>query len=144
LSSQLKYIFEASLILCVAFITTQAISFLSSARFYIGPNSTVVDNNISKKSGSAPSKGKSLFVQHCARCHSIKQPIVGPALEGIEDRVADRKLLIAWIRNSPEVLKRGDQYFTDLFNQYNKTPMDPFTQLSEEEIESILEYITGK
>lgn len=85
--------------------------------------------------------GKELFSNNCATCHQVMKDMTGPALKGIEDRVKDRKLLYSWIRNSPAVLKSGNSYFTDLYNQWNKTPMNVFPNLSDGEIEAILAYV---
>jgi hypothetical protein len=74
----------------------------------------------------------------------VDKDLTGPALKGIEDRVKDKQLLYKWIRNSPAVLKSGDRYFTDLYSQWNQTPMNVFPNLSDEEIADILSYIRQK
>lgn len=89
-------------------------------------------------------RGQTLFQQNCATCHAVDKDIEGPALATIEDRVKDKALLYAWIRNSPAVLKSGNPYFTKLYEAYNKTPMSVFPNLSDEEIEDILTYIKQK
>jgi mono/diheme cytochrome c family protein len=85
--------------------------------------------------------GKTLFNGKCASCHGVHRPISGPALFGVEERVTDKKKLHAWIRNNQAVLKTGDPYFTGLFNQWNKTPMNLFPELEDADIENILAYI---
>ena len=52
--------------------------------------------------------------------------VIGPALKGITERITDKKLLREWIRNNQKVLATGDKYFTNLFEQYGKTPMNTF------------------
>lgn len=89
-------------------------------------------------SGAQPS-GQELFANNCASCHKIDQPMVGPALGGIDKR-RDEAWLLKWIRNSAAVIASGDQYAVDLYNQYNKTAM-PAYDWSEEEIKSVLAYI---
>lgn len=85
--------------------------------------------------------GKTLFTNKCATCHGVHRPITGPALFGIEERVPDRQKLFAWIRNNRAVLATGDPYFTAVFNQYNKLPMNTFPELTDADIENILAYI---
>lgn len=85
--------------------------------------------------------GKALFQQNCASCHAVNKALTGPALAGVEDRVTDKKLLHAWIRNNQAVLATGNKYFTDLYNQYNKTAMNLFPNLTDAEIDAILGYI---
>lgn len=99
-----------------------------------------VSEPISKHGGTNP-EGAKLFMDNCATCHKIDKDLTGPALRGIEDRVKDKKLLYAWIRNNQLVLESGNPYFTNLYNVWNKTPMSIFPTLTDEEIEDILEYI---
>src|SRR5215831_13221904 len=79
--------------------------------------------------------GKALFQQNCAACHSVKKDLTGPALAGVEERVTDKKLLHAWIRNNQAVLASGNKYFTDLYSKYNKTAMNLFPSLTDQEID---------
>lgn len=85
--------------------------------------------------------GKALFQTNCASCHSPFKVIIGPALKGVTDRVTDKKLLYDWIHNNTKVLSQGNPYFTNLYNQYNKTPMNTFPGLSDAEIGAILKYV---
>lgn len=85
--------------------------------------------------------GKGLFMSNCAACHAVLKDGTGPALFGIEERVPDKKLLHDWIRNNQAVLATGNKYFNDLYVARNKTPMNPFPNLTDAEIESILKYV---
>ena len=85
--------------------------------------------------------GKALFQQNCASCHAVNKALTGPALAGIEERVPDKKLLHAWIRNNQAVLATGNKYFTDLYAQWNKTAMNLFPNLTDGEIDAMLAYI---
>ena len=85
--------------------------------------------------------GKALFQTHCASCHSPFKKIIGPALQGVTTRVTDQKLLYDWIHNNTKVLASGNKYFTDLYNQFNKTPMNTFPNLSDADIKAILGYV---
>jgi len=85
--------------------------------------------------------GKALFSQNCAACHAVNKKLTGPALAGVEDRWADKTKLHAWIHNSAAFLKTGDPYANKLYNEYNKTAMNLFPQLTDKEIDAILGYI---
>ncbi len=88
--------------------------------------------------------GSKLFKSNCARCHNVGAArLVGPGMQGVRDRWSSEANLIAWIINSQQYLKDnpGDKYAHDLFEQYNKSVMPPFTNLSEEEVVAILDYI---
>jgi mono/diheme cytochrome c family protein len=90
---------------------------------------------------SSAQDGHALFMANCASCHKVDQKLVGPALAGVESRWPDRKAIHAWVHNSAAVIKSGDPYAVSLFNEYNKTPMTPFPQLSEKDIDAILDYV---
>jgi len=59
----------------------------------------------------------------------------------VEERIPDKMLLYKWIRNNQVVLRSGNEYFTALFKQYNRIPMNTFTNLTDDEIGSILRYV---
>lgn len=88
-----------------------------------------------------PNAGKALFQQNCASCHNVFKKVTGPALQGVEGRWADKKLLHQWIRNSASVLASGDKYANQLFVEYNKTAMTAFPTLTDADIDNILAYI---
>jgi cytochrome c551/c552 len=85
--------------------------------------------------------GKALFQTNCASCHSPFKVVIGPALKGATERIPDKKLLHDWIHNNVKVLSQGNTYFTALYNQYNKTPMNQFPGLTDVEIDAILKYV---
>lgn len=85
--------------------------------------------------------GEDLFEKHCRVCHTIGEGrLVGPDLMGVTER-REKQWLIAFIENSQEVIKAGDPIAVQLYEEYNKSLMPSFTQISEPEINSIIEYI---
>lgn len=88
-------------------------------------------------------KGKELFSGNCASCHALSnKSMVGPGLQGISER-RDEAWLIKWIRNSQAVIASGDAYAVALYNQYNKTVMQSFPDLSDDDIRAILTYVSA-
>ncbi len=85
--------------------------------------------------------GKALFSQNCAACHAIDKKLTGPALLGVQDRWPDQKKLYSWIKNNQAFLKTGDPYANNLYNEFNKTAMNLFPNLTDAEIGAILKYI---
>ncbi|WP_100610168.1 c-type cytochrome [Confluentibacter lentus] len=100
--------------------------------------------SISAQEGD-PAKGKSLFNANCAACHQLDKKMTGPALRNLEARLADeqgldRKWIADWIHNSAGLIKSGDAYANKIYNEYNKTAMTAFPQLSDQDISDILAY----
>ncbi len=92
-----------------------------------------------------PVKGKTLFNTNCASCHNLDRKMTGPALRNVETRLEeehglDRNWLNKWIRNSAGMVKSGDAYANQIFNEYNGTAMTAFPQLSDQDISDILAY----
>lgn len=85
------------------------------------------------------SSGERLFTQKCFQCHRCNTDMTGPPLKGSQDRWKDKKNLFDFVRNSQEVIKK-DSYAADLFKRYNETYMNPFPELTDAEIQSILDY----
>jgi cytochrome c551/c552 len=85
--------------------------------------------------------GKALFLSNCASCHNPIKVVTGPALKGVSERITDKTLLHAWIKNNQKVLATGNPYFTSLYNQYNKTPMNVFPTITDAEIDAIIKYV---
>lgn len=87
--------------------------------------------------------GEKLFKSTCAACHKLDKKLVGPALKGVTDR-REQEWLIAWIKDSPGMIKSGDKLAIQVFEENNKLPMTPNPQLSDQDIIDILEYTKGE
>jgi mono/diheme cytochrome c family protein len=142
MNREVGYIWQGFFLLLAGFGIVQLLASIKPAADTTIGDSTFYGTQINAKNNTAFNKrGQALFQSNCAACHQIKKDLTGPGLESAEDRIKDKKLLYAWIRNSPAVLKTGNRYFTDLYNKWNKTPMNTFPNLTDEEIDDILEYI---
>ena len=96
--------------------------------------------SIFKISGQDAAAGKAIFSTKCASCHAINSKVIGPALAGVEDRWADRSLLIQWVKNWKVAVATGDKYATDM-EKFASTPMQEFPELKDADVESVLAYI---
>ncbi|ESU23174.1 Alternative complex III, protein A [Flavobacterium enshiense DK69] len=90
-----------------------------------------------------PAKGKAIFNTNCAACHKLDAKSTGPALRGVADKY-DKEWVYKWVHNSAEVIKSGDADAVKIFEEFNKTPMPGFPQLSTEDIDNILAYTSVK
>ena len=92
--------------------------------------------------GGDPAKGKELFNSLCAACHKPYQRVVGPALHGVVGKYdGDFEWLYSWIKNSQKLIKSGDSRANAIYEEYNKTAMNAFPQLSNQDIDNILAYV---
>ena len=92
-------------------------------------------------------KGRELFKQNCAVCHSLSdQKITGPGLKGIYDRVPkpEEAWLIKYICNSKKVRESGDAYALNIYKENESYEMTAFDSvLTEKQIKSIIAYISS-
>ena len=84
--------------------------------------------------------GKALFNSLCAACHKPYSKSIGPALNGVSER-RSREWIETWISNSAEMIASGDAQAVAIYEEYNKTAMPAFPQLSSVEIGDILAYV---
>ena len=98
-------------------------------------------------SADAIDDGKKLFKNNCAQCHAknMKSKATGPALGGVQERWADYPTsdLYSWVRNSQALVGTGHPRAVEIYNEYNKSVMQPFPNLTDENIDAILLYING-
>ena len=86
-----------------------------------------------------PMVGKKLFNANCAACHKLNKKAVGPALRGVTAKY-EREWLYSWIKNSAAMIKAGDAQAVAIWEEYNRTAMNAFPQLSNADIDNILAY----
>jgi cytochrome c2 len=86
--------------------------------------------------------GKQLFQQNCQSCHAINKQLTGPALAGVETRGpwTDRANLYKWIHN-PAAFIPTTPYTKELTAAFGGQIMPAFPQLSETDIDGIIDYI---
>jgi len=52
----------------------------------------------------------------------------------------DTNVMVSWVQNSTR-LRSSDNYFKELFQEYNKTDMPTFPKLNREDVVNIIDYI---
>ena len=81
------------------------------------------------------------FNKRCTACHTYgKGPKVGPDLKGVNDR-RKRDWLVKFIHGSSIVIKSGDPTAVALFAQFKQQRMPDWTDLSEKQINDILDFV---
>ena len=87
-------------------------------------------------------QGEKLFKQNCTSCHSIgATKVVGPGLKDVMSRVPSEDWLKSWIKNNVALIKSGDAYANKIYSDNNKAAMTVFTNLKDDELNSLVEYI---
>ena len=86
---------------------------------------------------------KKIFNQRCTACHTFGKGIkVGPDLKGVNDR-RKRPWLLKFVRSSQGVIKSGDPIATGLFKQFKQQRMPDWTDLSEAQINAIMDWFAA-
>jgi len=81
------------------------------------------------------------FNKRCTACHTYGKGIkVGPDLKGVTER-RKRDWLVRFIHASSSVIQANDPTATALFAQFKQQRMPDWTDLSEKQINDILDYI---
>ena len=96
---------------------------------------------LSNISAIAAPDGKALFMSNCASCHNPIKKSTGPALQNIRGSLPGGDWVYKWIHNSAALIAAGDPEAVRVYNEYNKTAMTAFPQLSNEEIDAIFKYV---
>ena len=85
-------------------------------------------------------EGQKLFKANCAACHKVDAKLIGPPLANVWQQWETQDEIIQWVHNSQELIKSGNPTANKIFKEYNGSVMPAFAQLSEEQIESIIDY----
>lgn len=87
--------------------------------------------------------GATIFANNCGSCHArdMKTNLTGPALGGVEGRWDNEADLYAWIRNSQGLIAAGHPRAVELWNAWKPTVMQPFPNLTDQDIANLLAFI---
>ena len=102
-------------------------------------SSTEKKEELKKNVDVGIANGETLFKSNCASCHKPNEKYVGPALQGVVSRWESKELLYAFVRNSQEVISRN-AYAKKLYDEYKQSPMLPYPNLKDTDIDDILRY----
>jgi len=88
-------------------------------------------------------EGKAIFSSRCAACHNINKVVTGPALAGVDER-RSIDWIVKFVHSSQTLIKSGDKDAVALFEKFNKIPMPDHSDLTPDNIKSIVEYIKSE
>jgi mono/diheme cytochrome c family protein len=87
------------------------------------------------------SRAAATFKGRCTACHTYGKGVkVGPDLKGVTER-RERAWLVRFIRGSSAMIASGDPLATALFSEFKRQRMPDWTDLPEQEIHDILDYL---
>lgn len=84
--------------------------------------------------------GENIFKSNCSACHKVDKKLVGPPLKNITEK-RETDWLLSFIKNSQSLINSGDKAAKEIYAEYNELLMPP-QNLSNEEIQSVLDFIT--
>ncbi|HXA84595.1 MAG TPA: c-type cytochrome, partial [Candidatus Dormibacteraeota bacterium] len=83
------------------------------------------------------------FKKICSACHTFGKGIkVGPDLKGVTER-RQRSWLLKFVRSSQTVILSGDPTATSLFAQFKQQKMPDRSDLSEQQISALMDYLAA-
>jgi nitrate reductase gamma subunit len=86
-------------------------------------------------------EAKKIFTTRCMACHTFGKGVkVGPDLKGVTER-RKRDWLLKFVRTSSAVIAAGDPTATGLFEQFKQQRMPDWTDLSESQVNAILDWL---
>lgn len=85
-------------------------------------------------------EGEALFKANCANCHKPDADYTGPALKGAREREPSKDWIYGWVHNST-IVRSTDPYGKAIFEKWSKTQMTPFPQLTNKQIDAIMDYV---
>jgi cytochrome c551/c552 len=88
-------------------------------------------------------EGKAIFTSRCAACHNVNKTLTGPALAGVHER-RSMDWIVKFIKSSQALVKAGDKDAIAVYEKFNKIPMPDHSDLSEDNIKSIVEFIKSE
>ncbi|GAB1405708.1 hypothetical protein MASR1M74_28900 [Lentimicrobium sp.] len=89
----------------------------------------------------AQGDGKKLFEKNCSVCHKLGGgKLVGPELVGVT-KIREHDWLVKFIKDSKALIESGDPIAVQVFEENNKIPMQAFPNLSDSEVNAIIDYI---
>src|SRR5262245_52558507 len=101
---------------------------------------------IATTSGTAnadAAEAKKIFTTRCTACHTFGKGVkVGPDLKGVTER-RQRPWIIKFVQSSSVVIASGDATATQLFEQFKQQRMPDWTDLTEAQINSIMDWLAA-
>ena len=137
-----------TVIFCLAFVLTFSLTSFSQEQaaaapaMAAAPAATPADPAATAApatAGGDAAAGKALFNTHCAACHKLDAKATGPALRGVANKY-DMAWLYKWINNSSAMVASGDAKAVAIYEEYNKSVMTAFPQLSTTDVDNIIAY----
>lgn len=60
---------------------------------------------------------------------------------GVSSRIPGGDWIYRWVKNSAKMIEEGDPYAVKIWKENNKATMDPFPSLSEQQVDTIMDFI---
>jgi mono/diheme cytochrome c family protein len=119
----------------------QQVGLLALLLIAAGARSAWADDEDDSSNAKFSAEAAAIFNKRCTACHTYGKGIkVGPDLKGVNDR-RKHDWLVKFIHGSSAVINSGDPVATRLFAEFKQQRMPDWTDLSEKQINDILDYL---
>jgi len=123
------------------YIKLQQVGLLALLLIAAGARSAWADDDDDSSNVKFSAEAAAIFNKRCTACHTYGKGIkVGPDLKGVNDR-RKHDWLVKFIHGSSAVIKSGDPIATRLFAEFKQQRMPDWSDLSEKQINDILDYL---
>jgi mono/diheme cytochrome c family protein len=114
---------------------------LSALLLYVGTSIAQKSDDSYKVTAARFSEASATFNKRCTACHTYGKGVkIGPDLKGVNER-RTREWLIKFVRASSQLIQSADPAATSLFVQFKQQRMPDWTDLSDQQIGDLLDYI---
>lgn len=135
-----RHLTSRLLLLSVAFFLSFSVSGIAQEKAADSASAKQPEAASASSELGDPAAGKSLFNSLCAACHKPYDKLIGPALNGVTSRHS-KEWIHSWVHNNQELIANGDAEAVAIYEEFNKTAMPVFPQLSTADIDNILAYV---
>jgi mono/diheme cytochrome c family protein len=103
----------------------------------------LIDGTARDVRGADATEAAAIFNQRCTACHTFGKGVkVGPDLKGVTQR-RERQWIRNFVRGSSTVIASGDPTATALFAQFQQQKMPDWTDLSEAQVDAIMDWFAA-
>jgi cytochrome c2 len=99
--------------------------------------------NVNLFADASLTDGKTIFTSRCTSCHNVNAQVVGPALANVDQRHSV-DWIVSFVHSPKTMIAKNDKDAVALYNRFNQIVMPDHSDLSSDDIKSIIAYIKSE